>query len=234
MEPSTVSHSHPEAHANLDLPVPLNTHAAYAGAHHTAQPAVGSETDPWVVLTPISHTKARLLLYKFEIFHQWSHIIDGLANGFDIGIIGQPPNTLIFPNHSSANIDPEFISNSIAGEERAGRYLQPFSPNALEDLIGLFCTSPLGLVPKPGSAKLHMVQDLLFPRNDPAISSVNSYINANLFPTAWGSFASTSKMILALPHGATLASFDISSAYCLTPILPSQQNWTCVAWQDKV
>jgi hypothetical protein len=41
-------------------------------------------------------------------------------------------------------------------------------------------------------------------------------------------------MVLALPDGSELASFDISSAYRLTPIYPPQQNWTCVAWKDQI
>jgi hypothetical protein len=225
---------HLEALANSVPPVPSNTHAADAGAHHMAQPTAGSEIDPRIVISPISHTKTRLLLHKLGIFHKWSHIIDGLSRGFDIGINGQPPHTIISPNHSSTKLNPDFINDYIAGEELAGRYSPPFSPSTLETLIGPFRTSPLGLVPKPGSAKLRMVQDLSFPRNDPSLLSVNSYIDASLFPTAWGSFINTAKMILALPEGCMLASFDISSAYRLTPILPSQQNWTCVAWQDKI
>lgn len=183
---------------------------------------------------PINHVKTRSLLYKFGILHQWSHIIDGLQHGFDIGISGQPTNTLIFPNHNSSKLDPDFISNYIEGEVKAGRYSTAFSPADLESIIGPFRTSPIGLVPKPGSTKLRMIQDLSYPRNDPHTPSVNSLIDASQFPTAWGSFVNTSQMILSLPQGCELASFDISSAYRLTPILPAQQNWTCVAWNDKV
>ncbi|KAJ3737876.1 hypothetical protein EV360DRAFT_12331, partial [Lentinula raphanica] len=62
-------------------------------------------------------------------------------------------------NHSSSSLDTSFISEYIAGEQAAGRYSRGYKPEELESLIGPFRTSPLGLVPKPNSSKLRMVQD---------------------------------------------------------------------------
>lgn len=94
-------------------------------------------------------------------------------------------------------------------------------------------TSPLGLVPKPNSSKLRMIQDLSFPRNNPSLRSVNSFINPDDFPTAWGTFEETTKLILSLPDGCRAATFDISAAYRITPVRPSQQNFVCVLWRGK-
>jgi hypothetical protein len=63
----------------------------------------------------------------------------------------------------------------------AGRYLQGFLSSELEQQIGPFRTSPVGLVPKPNSNKFRMIQDLSFPQNDPKSSSVNSGINPDNF-----------------------------------------------------
>ncbi|GBE77166.1 hypothetical protein SCP_0100380 [Sparassis crispa] len=41
-------------------------------------------------------------------------------------------------------------------------------------------------------------------------------------------------MILALPPGATAATFNISSAYRITPVHPSQQHALCIWWHGKV
>lgn len=191
-------------------------------------------TDPRQVTTPINPTKTLTILSYLHIIDNWSHIIEGLINGFDIGLRTLPTTTLIFPNHNSSNIDQEFIRSYIEAEQAAGRYSQPFQPSQLELLIGPFRTSPIGIVPKPGSSKLRMIQDLSYPRNNPTIPSVNSLINADDFPTAWGSFDATTAMILTLPPGCLAATFDISSAYRLTPIRPDQQNWTCVAWDNQV
>lgn len=104
----------------------------------------------------------------------------------------------------------------------------------LEHLIGPFRTSPLGLVPKAGSSKLRLVQDLSFPRNDPLLPSVNAHIDSDQFPTAWGTFNDTSTLILSLPPGCKAAAFDISAAYRITPVLPSQQHMLCISWRGKV
>jgi hypothetical protein len=101
-------------------------------------------------------------------------------------------------------------------------------------LIGPFRTSPIGLVPKPNSNKFRMIQDLSFPRNHSDLQSVNAEIDAANFPTAWGTFDDTAKLILSLPKGCLAATFDISAAYRITPVTPSQQNSLCVWWNGQV
>jgi hypothetical protein len=76
-------------------------------------------------------------------------------------------------NHSSSQLDPDFITSYIADERAAGRYSEPFHPKDLERLIGPFHTSPLALVPKPHSDALRMIQDMSYPWNNPEITSVN-------------------------------------------------------------
>lgn len=79
-----------------------------------------------------------------------------------------------------------------------------------------------------------MIQDLSYPRGDPSVPSVNSFINADDFPTSWGTFVSTAELILSLPPGCRAATFDISAAYRITPIHPIQQNYICVYWKGLV
>ncbi|TFY61177.1 hypothetical protein EVJ58_g4674 [Rhodofomes roseus] len=69
---------------------------------------------------------------------------------------------------------------------------------------------------------------------DPATPSVNAGINSDDFPTDWGTFQEVSELILSLPPGCVAATFDISTAYRITPVHPSQQHMFCVSWQDKV
>ncbi|KAF8573542.1 hypothetical protein K439DRAFT_1375040, partial [Ramaria rubella] len=70
-----------------------------------------------------------------------------------------PHRTTLVANHNSSNLDPPFLDSYIASEQTAGRYSQAYSLSDLELLIGPFCTSPLGLVPKPHSDKFQMIQD---------------------------------------------------------------------------
>jgi hypothetical protein len=141
---------------------------------------------------------------------------------------------IYFANHSSSQLDPDFISSYIIDEQAAGRYSEAFRPEDLEKLIGPFRTSPLGLVPKPHTDIFRMIQDMSYPRNNPNVTSVNHGINADDFPTAWGTFDETAALILSLPAGCLAATFDISAAYRLTPIRPDQQQHLCIFWEDQI
>jgi hypothetical protein len=153
-----------------------------------------------------------------------------LMSGFEISL----PAHIFFENHDSSHLDTSFISNYIASEQAASWYSEGYDPDALEAIIRPFHTSPLGLVPKPHSDSLHLVQDMSFPQNNPLIPSVNAGVNSDDFPTEWGMFESTAQLILSLPDGCLVATFDISAAYRLTPIRPSKQNALCISWNDKV
>lgn len=151
-----------------------------------------------------------------------------------LGCRSRPSKPSYFENHTSALLDPEFISSYIAGEQLTSRYSQPFKPAELGAVIGPFCTSPLGLVPKPHTDIYRMIQDMLFPRGCSSVLSVNAGIDSDDFPTAWGTFDSTSALIITLPEGCHAATFNISAAYRITPIRPWQQNMLCVFWKGKV
>ncbi|ESK81315.1 reverse transcriptase ribonuclease h [Moniliophthora roreri MCA 2997] len=76
--------------------------------------------------------------------------------------------------------------------------------------------------------------DMSYPRNDPDLTSVNAGISADDFPTEWGTFNKTAKLILSLPPGCMAATFDILVAYHLTPIRPDQQWALCIYWNNYV
>lgn len=191
-------------------------------------------SDPRRVATLLHVDKIEAELLRCGIREQWTHVLDGIRYGFNMGACAPLERTLLFRNHSSINQNPEFINQYIADEQAAGRYSRAFDTDELETLIGPFRTSPLGLVPKPHSDKFRMIQDLSYPRNDPHIASVNAGIDSDDFPTEWGTFQDVSELILALPAGCVAATFDISAAYRITPVHPSQQHMFCVSWQGKV
>ena len=143
-------------------------------------------------------------------------------------------NRIYFDNHSSSRLDPNFISSYITNEQADGRYSEAFHPEDLEQLIGPFRTSPLGLIPKPHTDTFRMIQDMSYPRGNPHITSVSYGINSDDFPTAWGSFDEVVSLVLSLPDNCLAATFDISAAYRLTPIRPDQQHHLCVFWDGLV
>ena len=79
-----------------------------------------------------------------------------------------------------------------------------------------------------------MIQDMSYPGNSLEITSVNHSINSDDVLTAWGSFDTASALILSLPTGCVVATFDISAAYRLMPIRPDQQHHLCVLWKEQV
>ena len=145
-----------------------------------------------------------------------------------------PPVRVFFANHNSSNLDPKFISDYILAEQKIGRYSKGYHPKDLERIIGPFCTAPLRLTPKPHTDTFRLIEDLSYPWNDPLIPSINSGINSDEFPTAWGTFDEAAALVLSLPPGAEAATFDISAAYRLTPIRPDQQHALCIYWDGLV
>src|ERR1700722_8902237 len=144
------------------------------------------------------------------------------------------PEHIFFENHHSSTQDTGFISEYIAGEEAAGWYSRGFLQDELEELIGLFRTSPLGLVPKPHSNALRMIQDMSYPRGSLDILLVNAGVDLGDFPTAWGKFDDAAALILSLPPGCLAATFDIAVAYRMVPVCPDQQYALCVYWGGKI
>ena len=139
---------------------------------------------------------------------------------------------IFFNNHSSSQLDPNFISMYIESEQTTGHYSEAFLPEDLESLIGPFRTSPL--VPKPHSDTFQMIQDMSYPQSNLAAPSVNAGINSDDFPTTWGSFSQVTELILLLPPGCLATTFDISAVYCITPIRPNQQHHLCISWKGLV
>lgn len=54
----------------------------------TASPAV----DPRIVVTPLIPAQVEELLRKYNIFDDWHHIVDGIRNGFNVGV-SEPPSS---------------------------------------------------------------------------------------------------------------------------------------------
>lgn len=203
--------------------------AVKAAITHASAPKL-----PYKIRTPLSSSSWSDALLKTGLSSEFPDIISGLQHGFKTGVSSSITTTYIPPNHWSALDNPDAVSSHISKELALHRYSGPFSPSELESLIGPFRCAPLGVVPKPNSSKLRIIQDLSFPRNDPTICSVNSEINSDDFPCEWGTFAQCYFLVAKSPPGTEVAVFDVDSAYRNVPIRPEDQNHFCVSWKDKV
>jgi hypothetical protein len=64
----------------------------------------------------------REALREHGIFAEWAGVVDGIRNGFDVGVKERPSRTIVHPNHASSKLDPSFIPSYIQSEIAAGRY----------------------------------------------------------------------------------------------------------------
>lgn len=212
----------------------MSTHVASVGIHPMVLAIAKSELDPHSVVTPLDYLKVEDTLCEYNILDNWCHIVNSIHNGFHVGVPCLPESTILFQKSCILFTKPFCNQQLHYFKQAAGCYSIGYSPTDLECIIGPFRTSPLGLVPKPHSNKFHIVQDLSYPCNDPSIHAVNADISADNFPTVWGTFNNTAAPIPPPPHGCVAATFDISSAYCIIPVLPWQQNSLCIFWKGIV
>ncbi|KAE8179808.1 hypothetical protein CF335_g9464, partial [Tilletia laevis] len=124
----------------------------------------------------------KTLLERYNLLSAFLELMKGLENGFNFGI---PPITVTRtpPNHKSATSDLKTLNSAIEKEIGLGRACGPYTKKEVEDLIGPFQTSPLGLVPKP-NGKWRMVQDFNYPRKGD-YPAINNYIASDEFVCAW-------------------------------------------------
>lgn len=135
----------------------------------------------------------KIALRESGLLPGYQDVIDGFIVGFDQGI---PEHTLrhetsgedlpyfIPPNHSSAILAREKISTSITDEVRAGRMFGPFTKDQVASVYPFFRSSPMGAVIN-GDGSLRPINDLSYPKNNPHLPSVNSFVDAQRFKTTW-------------------------------------------------
>ncbi|OAV85437.1 hypothetical protein PTTG_06263 [Puccinia triticina 1-1 BBBD Race 1] len=129
---------------------------------------------------------------------EYDDVLHGFQFGFDQGI---PHHTLsdlecFTPeNHASSEKARPKIEESILKELKAGRMFGPFSRDQMLQHFGFFRTNPLSAVVNSDGA-IRPINDLSFPRNDPSVPSVNSFVDKSKFETTWDDFNCVSEFLL--------------------------------------
>ena len=171
--------------------------------------------------------------HNAQTCNEFSDVPISIQFGFDMGISTLPTHSFTPPNHKSALSFPTHVMSHISTELSSCRYSGPFSKSKLESLIGLFCTSPLGTVPKSElSDERWIIQDLSFPRDDPSRRLVNDHINIDNFRCNWGTFNDVKTIVLDAPPGTKAVTLNVDSAFRCCPIVPSQQPNFVVHWNN--
>lgn len=96
----------------------------------------------------------------------------------------------------------------------------------------MFRSSPIGLATRKYSGKKRLIFDLSAPRSGP-FASVNSLIPLEPFSLDYASVDNGIKLIKLSGHGAWLSKADITDAFKIVPIHPSQWNLFGIRWDSK-
>jgi hypothetical protein len=135
-------------------------------------------------------------------------ILDGIRDGVRIGFEGPRPSVACTNRPSVSSHSADIISN-IRNELEAGRIAGPFSSSPFDS----FCTSPLGAVPKKGSAdKIRRIHDLSYPHG----LSVNSGIEDGT--VKYARFDDAVAMVRKLGRGCWLWKTDLANAFRHVPV----------------
>jgi len=162
-------------------------------------------------------------LARLGLLPRYPSLIQGLASGFDLGIL-RIDNTYTPRNHHSIKHLHTVYNEIVEREFAAGRYIGPFTRQQLEANLGPFQTSPLSLVPKTSKpGKYRAVHDFSHLHNPlPNTASINSHIDSAEFPCTWGTFTTVALLIARLPPGSQASVCDVTEAYRTIPVTPSQ------------
>ncbi|EHS64020.1 uncharacterized protein PGTG_22037 [Puccinia graminis f. sp. tritici CRL 75-36-700-3] len=153
-----------------------------------------------------------------------------MISGFDQGIpqhIIEGKHWFTPENHKSSLLVKDKIEESISKELKAKRMLGLFSHQQMKETFGFFRSNPLGAVVN-GDGQIRPINDLSYPRNDPDIRSVNSYVDKSDFETTWDDFKIVSKFFAENDKKFDLALFDWEKAYRQIPTRQDQWKYLLV------
>ncbi len=158
-----------------------------------------------------------------------NYLITGLVQGFLAGLCWLPKTTHVCKNLQSAFKEPEVVDELLEKEIKKGFMIGPFSKSP----FSLFRVSPIGVATRKYSGKKRLIIDLSAPHNGP-VPSINSLIPLAPFSLFYATIDNAIQMIKAAGQGAWLGKADITDAFKVMPLHPSQWHLFGVKWRSKL
>ena len=190
--------------------------------------------DPRCVVTPLDPDRVEELLYKYDLFPTWKHIITRLHEGFDVGIWEHLSSSYIFRKPQIISVRPRlyyFIYIWRAGRRpllaaipsgRARTYHWPVlhisSRSDTKTSYGYLQNDSGHVVP---------VEQLGNHFRQP-------WYQLRRFPDSVGILRRSISLNLITPCRLHSCNFQHSAAYHLKPIRPDHQHHLCVLWKERV
>ncbi len=140
-----------------------------------------------------------------------------------------PDYSLVCKNLLSALKEPEVVDSLFEKEVKKGFMIGPFDDPPFPD----YRINPIGIATRKYSGKKRLIIDLSAPHND-AAQSVNSLIPLAPFSLFYATIDDAIKLIKKAGRGAWLTKADISDAFKVMPLNPSQWHLFGVKWQNKL
>lgn len=155
-------------------------------------------------------------------------LVEGILYGVNIGFTRQEQFTRTrYARNAASTAPPEtarLIDAMIAAEVAQGFKCGPFDSPPFYP----FWISPLGAVPKPGSAKIRLIHNLSHPFSG---DSVNAGIPREEY--CMQRFADAIAGIRLFGRGALLLKFDVSAAFKRIPVRPQDRPLLGMRWRGK-
>jgi hypothetical protein len=171
------------------------------------------------IITPYNADAYKSYLSRFNLTDKYPDLVFNLRNGFPISDMPSLSRTYTPPNHKSALEHPEVICDYLAEECSFSCMSGPYTRSQIEqELGGHFVSCPLGLVEKAGEPrKFRIIRDLSY-KNKEDNYSVNSFLDADDFPTEWGTASQVAEIISLLFHYLSrIYAFAPSATISFTP-----------------
>lgn len=155
-------------------------------------------------------------------------LITGLSQGFRVGVLSPLSTTFVAKNLQSALNEPEVVSFLLEKEVNKGYVIGPLSSPPFSP----FRVNSLGVATRKYSGKKRLIFDMSSPHSD-SIASVNEYIPSEPFSLHYASVDNAIQLIKLAGQGAWLAKADITDAFKIIPIHPSDWALFGVKWKAK-
>ncbi|XP_029937157.1 uncharacterized protein LOC115380206 [Myripristis murdjan] len=157
------------------------------------------------------------------------HLLSGLSQGFRVGVVSSLSSSYVSKNLQSAIQEPDLVSQLLKKELDKGYLIGPFNSSPFP----VFRTSPVGIATRKYSGKKRLIVDLSAPRSGP-VPSINSLIPPASFSLHYSTVDNAIKLIKLSGQGAWLSKADITDAFKICPIHPSQWHLFGLKWESKL
>ncbi|XP_041922810.1 uncharacterized protein LOC121686960 [Alosa sapidissima] len=155
-------------------------------------------------------------------------LITGLSQGFRVGVLSPLRTSYVARNLLSALSEPLTVSSLLAREVNKGYVVGPFSSPPFSP----FRVNSIGVTTRKHSGKKRLIFDMSSPHSE-RVASVNECIPLYPFSLYYASVDNAAHLIKIAGQGAWLSKADITDAFKVMPIHPSEWPLFWVKWESK-